>query len=320
MENYKHMLSLNIKKQIQHNYKRMKHGKIKGILLYLTICVVAACIISLFQGNPFPHKESFTGLSIDSYGSFLFPGNPFSYKGAGLSRSVWNDGWMYTGLVTYPYLLVFFCVAACVLSIIVVCVPLIRDVNKYNQVLLRKCDVKSYLEIMEYGVTYGKTLTFRGFQGSVFSVMQENFVLALIANKKLEECRRFLEEEWTGKRNSRTYKRLVMNLNLVEAYEDFDSARFNELFQKAGRRLKKEKLLVAEKMFLEQKYDQTIALLKAYKASTRYNEVFRHYLMGMCYDKMDNQKMAEDCMRYVSEHGNTMPCRERAQEWISQEL
>ena len=111
-----------------------------------------------------------------------------------------------------------------------------------------------------------------------------------------------------------------MNLNLVEAYEDFDSARFNELFQKAGRRLKKEKLLVAEKMFLEQKYDQTIALLKAYKASTRYNEVFRHYLMGMCYDKMDNQKMAEDCMRYVSEHGNTMLCRERGKEWISQEL
>lgn len=102
------MLSSNIKKQIQYNYKRMKRGKIKGILLYLIICVVAACIISLFLGNPFPHKENFTGLSIDSYGSFLFPGNPFSYKGAGLSRSVWNDGWMYTGLVTYPYLLVLF--------------------------------------------------------------------------------------------------------------------------------------------------------------------------------------------------------------------
>ena len=53
-----------------------------------------------------------------------------------------------------------------------------------------------------------------------------------------------------------------------------------------------------------------------YKAKNPYNEVQRRYLLGKCFDKIGNKQMAEECMRYVSAHGNTMPCQKKAQEWL----
>lgn len=52
------MLDQNLKDQIQYAYKRMKHGRIKGFLLCWVIYVFMGGIVSLFLGNPFPHKES----------------------------------------------------------------------------------------------------------------------------------------------------------------------------------------------------------------------------------------------------------------------
>ena len=69
--------------------------------------------------------------------------------------------------------------------------------------------------------------------------------------------------------------------------------------------------------FLEQKYEQALVFLKTYKTRYAYYEVMRQYLMGKCYDKAGNRNMAEACMRYVAAYGNTLPCREGAQEWLS---
>lgn len=53
-----------------------------------------------------------------------------------------------------------------------------------------------------------------------------------------------------------------------------------------------------------------------HKEKVPYNEVLRIYLLGLCYDKTGNQKMAKECMQYVAEHGNTMPCRKEAEKWL----
>ena len=98
--------------------------------------------------------------------------------------------------------------------------------------------------------------------------------------------------------------------------EHLDIDKFNGLFQNAAPAFKKHKLFVAEQMFLEQKYEQTAAFLGTYEAKNPYNEVQRQYLLGECFDKIGNKQMAEECMRYVSTHGNTMPCKKKAQEWI----
>ena len=184
------------------------------------------------------------------------------------------------------------------------------------KIVLQQCDVEMYLETMKYGVAYGKKLKFKGFQKSLFLLLQQRLATALIADVKLEECRRFLTEEWTGKKSSRLYKLAIMNLDLVEAYYHLDIDKFNGLFQNAAPAFKKHKLFVAEQMFLEQKYEQTAAFLGTYEAKNPYNEVQRQYLLGKCFDKTGNKQMAEKCMRYVSAHGNTMPCQKKAQEWI----
>lgn len=282
------MSDTKLEEQIQHAYDRQKYGKIKGFFLFLAIYVLLIGMISLFLGNPLPHKETVVFFSI------------------------WDYGW----ICTYPYLVVLCGVIGLVLSLIWVYYIFLRDLVQIDKLVLQQCDVEMYLETMKYGVSYGKKLKFKGFQKSLFLMLRQRLATALIANEKLQECRRFLTEEWTGKKSSRLYKLAIMNLDLVEAYYYLDTDKFNGLFQNAAPAFKKHKLFVAEQMFLEQKYEQAAAFLGTYKAKNPYNEVQRQYLLGKCFDKTGNKQMAEECMRYVAAHGNTMPCQKKAQEWI----
>lgn len=282
------MLDSRLEEQIQHAYNRQKYGRIKGIFLFLVIYVLLIGMISLFLGNPLPHKETVVFFSI------------------------WDYGWIYT----YPYLIVLCGVIGFILSLAGVCSMSLRDLAKIDEIILQQCDVELYLETMQFGVSYGKSLKLMGFQKSLLLMIQQRLATALIANEKLQECRRFLTEEWTGKKSNRLYKLAIMNLELVEAYCNLETDKFRSQFQKAAPAFKKHKLFVAEQMFLEQKYEQTVAFLGTYKEKNPYNEVQRQYLLGECFDKTGNKQMAEECMRYVSTHGNTMPCKTKAQEWI----
>lgn len=282
------MLDTRLEEQIRHAYNWQKYGRIKGFFLFLVIYVLLIGIISLFLGNPLPHRETVVFFSI------------------------WDYGWIYT----YPYLVVLCGVIGLVLSIIGVCYIILRDLAKMDEIVLQQCDVEMYLETMKYGVSYGKKLKFKGFQESLFLLLQQRLSTALIANAKLEECRRFLTEEWIGKKNSRLYKLAIMNLELVEAYYHLDTDKFSGLFHKAAPVFKKDKLFVAEQMFLEQKYEQTAVFLETYKAKKPFDEVQRQYLLGKCFDKSGNKQMAEECMRYVATHGNTMPSQKKAIEWL----
>ena len=282
------MLDKRSEDQIQRAYDRQKKGRTKGFLVLLVVYILMIGIVSLFLGNPIPHKETL------------------------LFFSIWDYGWIYT----YPYLVVLCGVVGLAFSLIWIYYIILRDLIKIDEIVLQQCDVEMYLETMKYGVAYGKKLKFKGFQKSLFMLLQQRLSTALISNAKLEECRQFLTEEWIGKKNSSLYKLAIMNLDLVEAYYHLDTDKFNSLFQKAAPAFKKHKLFVAEQMFLEQKYEQTAAFLGTYKGKNPYNEVQRQYLLGKCFDKTGNKQMAEECMRYVSTHGNTMPCKKKAQEWI----
>ena len=46
-----------LENQIQRIYERMKHGRVKGYLLCMLIYIFMGGIVSLFLGNPFPHRE-----------------------------------------------------------------------------------------------------------------------------------------------------------------------------------------------------------------------------------------------------------------------
>lgn len=146
--------------------------------------------------------------------------------------------------------------------------------------------------------------------------MQQRYALALMGNARLEESRRYLNEEWSGKKKERLYKQTVLNLDLVEAYQQQDADRYNELYDRADRSIKRNKLFGAEKLFLEHQYKQAIDFLEGYRVRTAYDKVIRSYILGQCYDNLGDRKNAEDCMQYVLEYGNTMPCKAKAEEWF----
>lgn len=185
-----------------------------------------------------------------------------------------------------------------------------------DRILLQECDVKKYLELMECAVSYGKKFSLKGFQGTVFVLAQQKYVLALSANWKLEEAENYLKAGWKGNKNTRLYKQTVMNFNLIKCYITGNKVGFQEIFMKSGKKFKKNQLFIAEKLFLEDEYEEVAGVLSGYKGKTLYNEVSRNYLLGRCYDRLGNIKLAWECMKYTVEHGNTMPCKEKAEEWL----
>lgn len=152
------MLDTRLEEEIQHAYDRQKYGRTKGFLIFLVIYILMIGIVSLFLGNPLPHKETL------------------------LFFSIWDYGWIYT----YPYLVVLCGVIGLVLSLIWVCYIFLRDLAQIDKLILQQCDVELYLKTMKYGVSYGKKLKFKGFQKSLFLLLQQRLSTALISNVKLE--------------------------------------------------------------------------------------------------------------------------------------
>lgn len=129
--------------------------------------------------------------------------------------------------------------------------------------------------------------------------MQQRYALALMGNAQLEESRRYLNEEWSGKKKERLYKQTVLNLDLVEAYQQQDADRYNELYDRADRSIKRNKLFGAEKLFLEHQYKQAIDFLEGYRVRTAYDKVIRSYILGQCYDNLGDRKMRKTvCSMY----------------------
>ena len=95
-----------LEKRIHRAYGWMKYGRIKMLLMYLVICVLMIGIVSLFLGNPFPHRET------------IFP---LSFRKKVFGFSVWDSGWLYTGITEYLYLMVTGCVIALVLAFLWLC-------------------------------------------------------------------------------------------------------------------------------------------------------------------------------------------------------
>ena len=270
-------------------YKKWKGGLIKNALSAVVFYFLMMIIVSIFFGNPFSHRETL------------------------LFFEVWEPGW----ISTRPYLLVLCGGAAIFLTLFMVCYKILKSFKEFDDILQQQCDPKQYLEVISYGVSYGKELRLKGYQKSVFQLMQQRYASALMVNAQLEESRHYLNTGWIGKRKAGIYKNTVLNLDLVEAFQQQDTDRYNELYNRAGRSFKKNRNFGAEKLFLEHQYKQAVDVLKGYKVKTAYSNVIRFQLLGQCYDNLGDRKRAEECMRYVLEYGNTMPAKAMAEEWLT---
>lgn len=279
-----------MKKQIEEMYEKQKNRRIKAIVTGLFAFAITMGIVSAFLGNPFPHKE--TWLIIET----TIP------------------GWIYTD----RYLLCFCGVAGVFAGTVNIVSSILNPFRNLDQVLLQECDAKHYLELMEYAVTYGKGLKWRwiGLQKTVLLLAEQKYVLALIANQRFEEAECYLNKGWIGKRGSRLFRQTAMNLELAQKYADEDVENFCKALQSAGKEFTKNQLLTAKEFMLRRDYEAALELLADREEKTPYSEVGRKFLLGKCYDELGDQSQAIAYMEFVAEHGNTMPHKAWAQEWL----
>lgn len=278
-----------MKELMKKMYEEQKRGRMKAVIVSLSVCFLMTGIVSIFLGNPFPYKEKVLFLE--------------------MTRSGWIQTHGYLGVI---------CVAVG-LSVGMgnAIYKIMSRYKRFDCILMKKCDTKEYLEIMEFAVVYGKKLDFKGYQRVVFLLAQQKYVLAMIADRKLKEAETYLEAHWSGKKNTRLYRQLAINLKLIQFYYGKNREAFQETFKQSGKVFQKNPIFVAEGFLLEQRYEEAIAVLTGHKEKWLYYEVLRRFLLGMCYDTVGEGKPAKEHMEFVMEHGNTMPCKEEAQKWCA---
>lgn len=277
--------------EIKRMYERQKAGRVKSMIIFLVIYVLMIGVISLFYGNPFTHKEEV------------------------LFFETIQKGWISEKI----YLLLVCAGIGLIVGIGNVIYEIMQNFKMFDQILLQKCDVQEYLNNMEYAVSYGKQLDFKGFQKTIFMLAQQKYVLAMAADWKTEDAKRYLDSEWVGKKDSRVYQRTSANVRLIHSYRHQDAEEFLSVFA-MHKVFWKDRMFIAEKLILEKQYLKAEELLSRDKEKFLYNEVIRNYLLGGCYDKLGEQESAKKYMEYVKQYGNTMPCKKQAQEWLETKL
>ena len=274
--------------QIKKLYEREKRGRIRGVVITVLIFFVMMAAVSLFLGNPFPHKVH----------KVLFEAT--------------ESGWV----TAHGYLLIICAVVGVLAGIADTVYRLLTELKRFDSILLQDCDVSAYLETMTFFVSYGRTLKFTGFQKTCFSLAQQKYVQALIAGGKYEEADTYLREEWRGEKDNGMYRKTRTNLKLAQCYQKKDAEGFREFFDEADAVFQKNPILTAEKYMLESQFQKAAKLLENGRERFPYNEVIRQYLSGVCYERLGETKKAQFCMQYAAEHGNTMPVSKKARQWL----
>lgn len=277
-----------MKKQVEKIYKEQGKGKLKSVLFGIAAFFVVMGIISIFCGSPFPYKEQ---------------------KILGWAL---RNGW----IMEKEYLLVLCVGVGVITGVGSSVVKILKELSKLDYDLLHNCDAERYLETMKFAVSYGKELHFKGHQKTFFDFMQQRYVMALIAKYQFEEAEAYLSTQWVGNRNTGLYKQCRTNLGLITYYYNGNVQEFNQLYQQAPAGFQKNKLFRAYSFILNKQLAEAVELLSGYKENSLYNEVKRNDLLGRCYIALGNIQSAKECREYVAEHGNTMPCKEQAEEWL----
>lgn len=168
---------------------------------------------------------------------------------------------------------------------------------------------------MEYAVSYGTEIKPKDFQKSVFTLVQQRYVLALMAEHRFPKAMAYLQNHWQGKKTTSLYRNTALSAQLASSFENRNGEEFAGLYQKGEKLFRKNGIFLGKKLFLEGKYADAVELLQNIQKKTNYQEVQRQYMLAMCYEALKETEQASICMEYVAKYGNTTPCRYAAEQW-----
>ena len=274
--------------RIKRLYEKQKYGRVKAMGYELAGVAFMAAIVSVVEGNPFTHKETVLFFEVN------------------------QPGW----ITTSPYLFWFCAAVGIVAGIAGFSLVILREFSKFDRVLLQECDSVKYLEMMAYLVTYGKSVERKGFQKSILLIGEQRYVAALIANDELEQAEAYVMHEWEGKRTKRLYRQALTNIELEKKYKAKDAEGYVHTLENAEKVFQTNKLFIAKKLILKNDYRQALDVLEKRKEKVLYYEVARQFLMGVCYYQTGEAERGKACMEYVMIHGNTLHCKQEAEEYL----
>lgn len=277
-------------KKIEKVYKEFRFlpGKMT-IAMVCSIIILSLCV-SVFLGSPFPYKEEIAFFTL------------------------WQNGW----LVDKEYIIYIIIVISAIAALVWEIWRVKRVITQFTDILYKKCDAEALLEISKYGISYVPNRLYKNAgkadrkRKTVIIYFERFYVEALNAKGRYAESLEYLEQHWESNRNAKVYVLLWQNVKLNLACEQGNKEEYQKIFMSAVPAIKQNKLMAAQKLYMEENYKGAIELLENMKVQVCYEKVCQSYKLAECYMKQKKYDEAKECIKFVQEYGNTSVMKEKA--------
>lgn len=268
---------------IENTYKKLKHFRIKSLGVLAVVMSLLTAVMSIFYGNPFPHKVTVAFFTFTEAG-WITEKSPI---------------WM----------------LVCLLSLIIVRTWQKKFVQKaikpYMELLTDECDALRFREITYRGVTHGKENGKLSDKYTLFC-FEWMYTLALNAREEHKEVLEYLEQSWYSRKTKRLYGTLVKQGKMNVCCIDGDLVSYMEIFKTLPKRLKKDPFCTAQMHWVQGNYESMLEVLQTVKTQNNLQKVKLAFAKGRCFARMKRYEEAIEQFDYVIEYGNTLGCRQFA--------
>ncbi len=267
----------------------------KAALIMICFIIILSLGVSIFLGSPFLYKET-----ID----FIY---------------VWQPGW----LTDKEYIIYVITIISAIIASVEGAWNIQRNIVSVRNILYKECDADLFLEISAYGLKYAakqsehKNGKIKNEHKSAYMYFERFYVEALNAKGRYADALEYMEQDWKSNRNTPIYQLLIQSTKLNIAYEQGDKKAYNEVFNAAAQRIKKSKVIVAQRLILEEDYHGAIEMLVGMKPSVCYEKVGQYWGFAKCYIKLGNCEKAKVYLDFILECGKNTVMRENALEMMN---
>ncbi len=276
-------------------YKELTFFQWKTVLVMISFIIILSLGVSIFLGPPFLHRET-----ID----FIY---------------VWQLGWF----IEKENLIYVIIIISAIIALLVETWNIQRTIASVRNILYKECDADLFLEITDYGLKYVvKQSDYRN--GEIknkyrlaYMYFERFYVEALNAKGRYVDALKYLEQEWKSNRNTLIYRLLLQNMKLNIACEQEDKKAYNEVFKEAVQKIKKSKVMVAQRLILEENYHEAIEMLEGMKPKVCYEKVVQYWGFTKCYIKLGNYEKAKMYIDFILKNGNRTIMKEKALEMMN---
>ena len=230
---------------------------------------------------------------------------------------VWQPGW----IIEKEYLIYVIVIISAIVASLMETWNIQGTIASVRNVLYKECDADLFLEIADCGLKYVTNQSEHKNEKNkyklAYTYFERFYVEALNAKGRYADALEYLENYWGAKRNTTIYRLLIQNTKLNMTCEQEDKKAYDEVFNVAMPRIKKSKVIIAQRLILEEDYHGAIEILEAMKPRVCYEKVIQYWGFAKCYIKLGNYEKAKKYIDFILEHGKSTTMKEKALEMMN---